>query len=99
MYLLTILISMIIGITNPDPIYNYSIPSVSGDTIRFTDYRGKKILLVNIATGSTYVSQLGALKQLQDEYGDKANIVAFPSNSFGNEPREGQAILRFCQDN
>lgn len=67
-------------------IYNYQVPAIDGGTIDFNNYRGKKIFLVNIATGSGYASQLPALEQLYQRHKDSMVVIGFPSNSFGNEP-------------
>jgi glutathione peroxidase len=61
-----------------------------------SDYSGKKVLLVNIASGSPMVSQLAALRQLQSQYADSLVVLAFPSNSFGNEPLSDEQVRSFC---
>lgn len=70
-----------------------------GNTVNMSDFQGKKILLVNIATGSPRVNQLAGLQQLQQQYGDSLVVIAFPSNSFGNEGRSDAEIRQFCQGN
>ncbi|MFT3982218.1 MAG: hypothetical protein QM687_17240 [Ferruginibacter sp.] len=96
MQILHLIISLFLSAGNTEPIYNYNILSVSADTIRLDDYRGKKILLVNIATGSSRVGQLQQLQQLQQQYASQVRVIAFPSNSFGNEPLADSAIAAFC---
>ena len=78
-------------------IYSYQITDIDNNTINLSDYQGKKILLVNIATGSPLVSQLGELQQLSQQYGDSVVIIAFPSNNFGHETRSNSEIKQFCQ--
>jgi glutathione peroxidase len=78
-------------------IYNFQITDVDNNTINFSDFQGKKILLVNIATGSTNVAQLGQLQQLNQQYNDSLVIIGFPSNSFGHESRNNIEIKQFCQ--
>jgi glutathione peroxidase len=78
-------------------IYSLQYADVDGNIVSMNTYQGKKILLVNIATGSTHVSQLGELQQLQQQYGDSVVVIAFPSNSFGNETRSNADIKQFCQ--
>jgi glutathione peroxidase len=80
-------------------IYTFSVPAANSSTINFSNYQGKRILLVNIATNSTKVSQLSSLQQLQQEWGDSLVIVAFPSNSYGHESRSNSEIVQFCQTN
>jgi glutathione peroxidase len=77
-------------------IYAISYNDTDGTPRSFNDLRGKKILIVNIATGSSKVSQLAQLQQLYLQYQDSLTIVAFPSNSFGNEPKTNAEIKAFC---
>ncbi len=79
--------------------YSLSITDVDNNTISLNSYQGKKILLVNIATGSSRVGQLGTLQQLQQTFGDSLVVIAFPSNSFGHESRSDSAIKQFCISN
>ena len=72
-------------------IYDYTVPKIDGGMISINDLRDKKILFVNIATGSDRVTQLGQLQQLQEQYADSLVIIGFPSNSFGNESRNNAA--------
>ena len=83
----------------PVIIYTLSFLSINGNTINMNDYKGKKILLVNIATDSKYVQQLASLEQLYEKYQDSLVVIAFPSNSFGAESRSDKAIKTFCEDN
>lgn len=78
-------------------IYSFNISSADGGNINFSTFEGKKILLVNIATGSDKVSQLAELQQLHQQYGDNLVVIGFPSNSFGNESRSNAEIKSFCQ--
>jgi glutathione peroxidase len=80
-------------------IYTHSITDVNGNTISLSAYQGKKMLLVNIATGSERVSQLAELQQLHQLHHDSLVIIAFPSNSFGQEQRSNSEIKTFCQAN
>lgn len=78
-------------------IYTLSVTSASGSVINFSDFQGKKILVVNIATGSPRTGQLAGLQQLHEQYGDSLVIIGFPSNSFGNENKSNSGIKHFCQ--
>lgn len=60
-------------------------------------FRGKKLLLVNIATGSPRIDQLARLEKLSRQFRDSLVIIAFPSNSFGNEPKSNAEIQKFCR--
>jgi len=68
-------------------IYSLSVADMSNGSIEFNDYRNKKILIVNTATGDSMANQqLVQLQQLFQQHQDSLVVIAFPSNSFGNEP-------------
>jgi glutathione peroxidase len=77
-------------------LYEVSYFNAAGETKSFGQFEGKKILIVNIATGSPRVDQLAGLKQLQQQFADSLVVIAFPSNSFDNEPRTTEEIVLFC---
>ncbi|MCX6319482.1 MAG: glutathione peroxidase [Bacteroidetes bacterium] len=89
-----LLMSLAVFVTS---IYNLQFTDTDGNTVQMSNYQNKKILLVNIATGSQKVSQLAGLQQLQQTYGDSLTVIVFPSNSFGNESRTNAEIKQFCQ--
>lgn len=80
-------------------IYSLHFNDIDGNQVNLSTYQNKKILIVNIATGSPRVNQLGNLQQLHQLYGDSVVIIGFPSNSFGNESRSDAEIKQFCQSN
>ncbi len=82
-------------------IYNMKIDSVAGTKkIDFDRFRGKKILIVNAASGdSNFVRQYRELAQLYQIYKDKLVIVVVPSNSFGDEQgTDAQVAARYVQN-
>jgi glutathione peroxidase len=81
--------------------YDMSINSVLGDkTIKLSDYKGKKILCVNVASECGFTPQYKELQQLADEYKDKLVVIGFPCNQFGGqEPGSGTEIKAFCEKN
>jgi glutathione peroxidase len=66
-------------------IYSLHVDRMSGGTIDINTYQGKKILLVNIGTGSEYVSQLYDLENFYQTHQDSIVVIGFPSNDFGHE--------------
>lgn len=79
--------------------YSLQYQHSNGSTVNMSSYQGKKVLLVNIATNSPRVNQLAGLQQLQQQYGDSLVVIAFPSNSFGNESRTDAEISQYCHSN
>jgi len=81
-------------------IYDFKIKSLDGGTIDFSQYKGKKILIVNTASKCGFTPQYAALEKLYQQYKDKLVIVGFPSADFGDqEYHEDTAIKSFCQKN
>lgn len=79
-------------------LYSYSVRTVTGNIKPLSAYQGKKILLVNVASKSSYSNQLHQLEQLQQQYKDSLVVIAFPSNSFGNEPLDSAGLRYLFQD-
>jgi glutathione peroxidase len=77
--------------------YTLGFSTTDGTNINMIAFAGKKVLIVNIATNSKRVSQLGELEQLQQKFHDSLIIIAFPSNSFGNEEKNDEEIQNFCR--
>lgn len=72
----------------------------NGDTIKFADFKGKKVMLVNTASDCGYTGQYAELQQLHEKYGDKLAIIAFPANDFANQEKgSDKDIAQFCQLN
>jgi glutathione peroxidase len=77
-------------------IYQIDIDSVSGSNkIHFSDFKQKKILIINAASNDTASSQLRELIQLKYLFKDSLVIVVIPSNSFGNELKTGQSLSQY----
>ena len=77
-------------------IYNYQVNGCDGNTLDFSLFQGKKILIVNIATNSPRVTQLVELNQLQQRYKDSLVVIGFPCDDFGNENHNNDDILSIC---
>ncbi len=84
----------------PDSIYDFRVPGLLGDTINFSDFKGKKILIVNTASKCGYTPQYAGLEALYKAHKGKLVIVGFPANNFGaQEPGSNSEIGAFCQRN
>jgi len=80
-------------------VYEFTIKDISNNDLPLSSFKGKKILIVNIATESKYSDQLKSLDSLALQYKDSLVIVACPSNSFGNENKSGPEILDYINQN
>lgn len=80
--------------------YDFKLKDLDGKEIDFDQYKGKKILIVNVASKCGYTPQYAALQELNEKYGDKVQILGFPANNFGGqEPGSNEEIKSFCSEN
>ena len=78
-------------------IYSYDAKSIDGELIKMSDYKGKKIIIVNVASKCGYTYQYEGLQSLYEKYKDEVEILAFPSNDFlWQEPGKNAEIKTFC---
>ena len=90
--------SIIKNISIEDSFYNLSAMTIEGKIINFSDFKGKKILIVNVASKCGYTPQYEDLQVLHRKYSDRLAILAFPSNNFGfQEPGSNDEIVEFCE--
>ena len=81
--------------------YGQEISSINGSKLDLNAYKGKPVLVVNIATQCGYTGQLDGLEKLHDKYKDKGLVVlGIPSNDFGGQTPESEAdVAKFCKMN
>ena len=81
-------------------IYDFKVPSIDGQQIDFSKFKGKKVLIVNTASKCGLTPQYAELQQLHEKYKNTLVIVGFPANNFGQqEPGTNEEIKEFCQKN
>jgi glutathione peroxidase len=81
-------------------IYDFKIKALDGSIVDFSDFKGKKLLIVNTASKCGYTYQYEDLEKLHDQYGDKVSVLGFPANNFlWQEPGSNSEIAEFCQRN
>ncbi len=84
----------------PASIYDFKVEALDGGTIKFSKFKGKKILIVNTASECGNTPQYADLQKLAVKYKDKLVIVGFPANDFGaQEPGSNKEISAFCTKN
>jgi len=77
--------------------YDYSATSIDGEEIDMSDFKGKKVLIVNVASRCGYTYQYEDLQKLHEKYGEHITILGFPSNDFlFQEPGDNISIKNFC---
>lgn len=80
--------------------YDFTMKSIDGKDVKLSDFKGKKILVVNVASECGNTPQYAKLETLYKEYKDKLVILGFPANNFGGqEPGSDKEISSFCTKN
>ncbi len=79
-------------------LYDIPIHTLQGDDAKLSDYAGKTLLLVNVASKCGLTPQYEGLERLQKTYGDRGfSVIGFPCNQFmGQEPGTAEEIAQFC---
>jgi glutathione peroxidase len=82
-------------------VHDIKINTLEGKPSSLGEFKGKVVLLVNVASKCGLTPQYKALQQLQDKYQAKGfTVVGVPSNDFaGQEPGSSEEILKFCKEN
>ena len=81
--------------------FDLNIRGLNNKTINLSEYKGKTVLLVNVASKCGFTKQYTGLQSLYDNYKDKGLLViGVPSNQFGGqEPGSNSEIKDFCETN
>ncbi len=80
--------------------YDFKMNSIEGNPIDFSKYKGKNVLIVNVASQCGNTPQYADLEKLHEQYGNKLVILGFPANNFGGqEPGSNAEIQGFCTKN
>jgi glutathione peroxidase len=79
-------------------LYDFKATAIDGSEFDFSTLKGKKVLVVNIATECSLAPQLKKLQELYEEFGgEDFEIIAFPCNDFGKqEPGDNNEIKEVC---
>ena len=76
--------------------YDYTAISIDGDKINMSQYKGKKILIVNVASKCGFTPQYKDLQELYEKYSEQIVVLGFQSNDFlFQEPRKNEKIKQF----
>ena len=88
------------GQTAAASVYDFTVKSIDGKDVKLSQYKGKKLLIVNTASECGYTPQYKELEELYKKHGDKVTVLGFPANNFGGqEPGTEAQIATFCEKN
>jgi glutathione peroxidase len=79
-------------------IYDFNVKTIDGEEISMSKYKGKVLLIVNVASKCGFTSQYEGLENLYEKYkNEDFMVLGFPSNQFANqEPQSNEKIKEFC---
>ena len=79
-------------------IYDIPVRTLKGDEVTLAEYKGKAVLLVNVASKCGLTPQYAGLEKLHEEYKDRGfTVIGVPCNQFGSqEPGSAEEIETFC---
>jgi len=81
-------------------VYDFKLKTLEGKDISLSQFKGKKLLLVNVASKCGFTSQYKNLEALSEKYAGKLVVIGFPANNFGGqEPGTADEIKTFCTKN
>ena len=82
-------------------LYDFTVKNKKGESVSLADYKGKVVLIVNIATKCGFTPQLTGLEELWNTYQDKGLVIlGFPCNQFANQnPSSDNQTQEFCSLN
>ena len=78
--------------------HDFSIESISGDTINLSDFKSKVVLLVNTASKCGFTPQYSGLQKIYERYKDDGLVVfGIPTNDFNQELSKESEVKQFCE--
>ena len=78
-------------------VYEYSAKDINGKEINLSQYKGKVLLIVNVASKCGFTPQYKGLEEIFEEYKGEVVVLGFPCNQFGaQEAGNAEEIKNFC---
>ncbi len=78
-------------------IHTLKMTSIEGNELPLSDFAGRKLLIVNVASACGYTPQYQQLQELHEQFSDKIAIIGFPCNDFGAQESGSEADIKaFC---
>jgi glutathione peroxidase len=99
-FLLTLCVATVCLAIPAKGVYSFTLKSIDGQPVSLRSYRGKVLLLVNVASKCGYTPQYAGLESLYEKYKDRGLvIVGIPANNFASqEPGTNEEIKKFCHN-
>lgn len=80
-----------------ESVFDFTVKDIDGKDVSLSEYKGKLMLIVNVASKCGFTPQYKGLEALHEELKDKVAVLGFPCNQFGaQEPGDAEEIKNFC---
>src|SRR4051812_24410055 len=91
-------LAMFAAATHAASLYDTAVKDIDGKSVKLDSYRGKVLLIVNVASECGYTPQYEGLQALFEKYSARGlTVLGFPCNQFGSqEPGSNAEIKTFC---
>jgi glutathione peroxidase len=81
-------------------VHDFSVKAINGNEVSLSQFKGKYLLIVNVASQCGFTPQYKGLEELYQELKDEVVVLGFPCNQFGKqEPGNEEEIKNFCSLN
>ena len=81
-------------------VFDFTVKDINGQEVSLSQYKGKFLLIVNVASKCGFTPQYTGLEQLFEELKENVVVLGFPCNQFGaQEPGDSEEIKKFCSLN
>lgn len=81
-------------------LYDFTVKSIEGKPVALSQYKGKKVVILNVASKCGFTPQYADWEKFYKEHKDKVVVLGFPANNFKEqEPGSNEEIASFCQKN
>lgn len=82
-------------------VYDFTLKNSKGQDVKLEEFRGKVVMLVNVASKCGYTPQYEGLQKIYERYRAQGfTVLGFPANNFGaQEPGSNEEIQQFCRIN
>lgn len=99
-FILSIIVTMITSVAGAQQksFYDFTVKTIDGKDLPLSTFKGKKVLVVNVASKCGFTPQYAKLEELYEKYGkDDFIVIGFPANNFlHQEPGTNEEIKEFC---
>ena len=81
-------------------LYDFTVKSLDGKTVPLSGFKGKKVVILNVASKCGFTPQYADWEKFYEEHKDKVVVLGFPANNFkSQEPGSSEEIAEFCKKN